>query len=249
MKAAHQVPRSVTHHLRNRSASKASFQEKPNGERPKARRHTSDSTHGPLPVLELFQKENCPFSHAVRSKLTRLGLDFVAHSVPDGHPPSSIEQLVRAGGKDQLPLFGRPLERGQALRHRGHPPLSRDDLWRTGPGRPWLGLTANGKISEEMLRAALTRSHGRVSPDRFSEPSSLSLSSSVPCALRRNRRTKDRQAHPRRHGSGRGRGGRNARPAGITGIHRYPKRDRSGLAPLRSRRSSARAKLRERKAD
>jgi len=57
-----------------------------------------------MPVLELYQKENCPFSHAVRTQLTRLGLDFVSHSIPDGHPLKH-EQLIRAGGLDQLPLL------------------------------------------------------------------------------------------------------------------------------------------------
>lgn len=33
-----------------------------------------------------------------------LGLDFVAHSVPDGQPLKH-EQLVRAGGKDQVPFL------------------------------------------------------------------------------------------------------------------------------------------------
>jgi glutathione S-transferase len=60
--------------------------------------------HSATPSIELYQKESCPFSHAVRNKLTHLGLDFVAHSVPDDQPLKH-EQLVKAGGKDQLPFL------------------------------------------------------------------------------------------------------------------------------------------------
>lgn len=61
-------------------------------------------THGPVPSIELFQKESGPSSHAVRSKLTRLGLDFIAHSVPDDLPLKH-ELLIQAGGKDELPFL------------------------------------------------------------------------------------------------------------------------------------------------
>jgi glutathione S-transferase len=57
-----------------------------------------------MPHIELFQKENCAFSHAVRNKLTHLGLDFVAHSVGDDQPLKH-EQLVQAGGKDKVPFL------------------------------------------------------------------------------------------------------------------------------------------------
>jgi glutathione S-transferase len=56
------------------------------------------------PSLELYQKENCPFSHAVRNRLTKLGLDFIAHTVPDDQPLKH-EKLVQAGGKDQVPFL------------------------------------------------------------------------------------------------------------------------------------------------
>ncbi len=60
------------------------------------------------PHLELYQMEGCPFSHAVRNRLTRLGLDFIAHTIPpQGHPLEALkrEQLVQAGGKDQIPFM------------------------------------------------------------------------------------------------------------------------------------------------
>jgi len=62
--------------------------------------------HGAMPTLELYQHESCPFSHAVRTRLTELGLDFVAHTVPTG-PGSDLKhkRLVDAGGKDQIPFL------------------------------------------------------------------------------------------------------------------------------------------------
>ncbi len=54
--------------------------------------------------LELFQKEDCRNSHAVRTALTDLGLDYVAHSVPDGDVQKH-ELLVQTGGKDQIPFL------------------------------------------------------------------------------------------------------------------------------------------------
>lgn len=57
-----------------------------------------------IPSIELFQKEECPFSQAVRQKISDLGLDIVSHSVPDGLALKH-EMLVQAGGKDQLPFM------------------------------------------------------------------------------------------------------------------------------------------------
>ncbi|MGK5081841.1 glutathione S-transferase N-terminal domain-containing protein [Bdellovibrionota bacterium FG-1] len=64
----------------------------------------SPAPRGQPPTLELYQKEDCPFSHAVRNRLTQLGLDFVAHNVSDD-APLKHEQLLRAGGKDQVPFL------------------------------------------------------------------------------------------------------------------------------------------------
>lgn len=55
-------------------------------------------------TLELYQKESDPFSHSVRNRLSRLGLDFICHNVPAGQP-FKHEQLVHAGGKDQIPFL------------------------------------------------------------------------------------------------------------------------------------------------
>jgi len=64
----------------------------------------STASHASAPQIELYQKESCSFSHAVRNKLTDLGLDFVAHSVPDNQPLKH-DQLVKAGGKDKVPFL------------------------------------------------------------------------------------------------------------------------------------------------
>jgi glutaredoxin 3 len=66
--------------------------------------NSAKSGHGPMPSIELFQLENSPASHAVRNRLTQLGLDFIAHNVPSGHALKH-DQLVQAGGKDQVPFL------------------------------------------------------------------------------------------------------------------------------------------------
>lgn len=53
--------------------------------RGRAARPKSIST---LPKIELYQRESDPRSHAVRERLSELGLDFVAHNVPFGAPES-----------------------------------------------------------------------------------------------------------------------------------------------------------------
>lgn len=66
--------------------------------------HSSTRLKAEAPPIELYQKEACPFSHAVRKRLSDLGIDFIAHNVsPD--QPLKHEQLVQAGGKDQIPFL------------------------------------------------------------------------------------------------------------------------------------------------
>lgn len=62
------------------------------------------SLRGGAPSIELYQSESCSVSHSVRNRLSLLGLDFVAHSVPD-HNDLKHRQLVQAGGKDQIPFL------------------------------------------------------------------------------------------------------------------------------------------------
>jgi glutaredoxin len=56
------------------------------------------------PSIELYQREDCEFSHSVRRRLTDLSLDFIAHNIPRGNAIKH-EQLVQVGGKDETPLL------------------------------------------------------------------------------------------------------------------------------------------------
>lgn len=80
-------------------------------------------------MLELWQAEWCPHSHAVRQRLTELGLDFVAHQVaaekedrPDEMeiPRLVTEQREVLSGEEQiLPWLDKHFdERDDARRHR-----------------------------------------------------------------------------------------------------------------------------------
>jgi glutathione S-transferase len=53
--------------------------------------------------MELFQAEWCPHSHAVRQRLTELGLDFVARQVPA--EPGDRDELDRVVGTDEIPVL------------------------------------------------------------------------------------------------------------------------------------------------
>ena len=53
-------------------------------------------------MIELFQAEWCPYSAAVRARLTELGVDFVARQVP---PDSNDRDALRdRTGQDSIPV-------------------------------------------------------------------------------------------------------------------------------------------------
>ena len=54
-------------------------------------------------MLELFQAEWCPHSHAVRQRLTELGLDFVCRQV--AADPEDRDELEAATGCRQIPTL------------------------------------------------------------------------------------------------------------------------------------------------
>ena len=54
-------------------------------------------------MLTLYQAEWCPFSSAVRERLTELGIDFVARQVAPW--PEQRSQLLARTGIDQIPLL------------------------------------------------------------------------------------------------------------------------------------------------
>jgi glutathione S-transferase len=63
-------------------------------------------------MFELYQAESCPYSEKVRSKLTDLGLSYVAHNprLP-GHEGGDVlneqthRELTQIGGEDQIPFL------------------------------------------------------------------------------------------------------------------------------------------------
>jgi glutathione S-transferase len=54
-------------------------------------------------MLTLYQAEWCPFSSAVRERLTELGIDFVARQVAPW--PEQRSQLLARTGTDQTPVL------------------------------------------------------------------------------------------------------------------------------------------------
>jgi len=53
--------------------------------------------------MELYQAEWCPHSHAVRQRLTELGLDFLARQVPA--EPEERDEMRSATGTDEIPVL------------------------------------------------------------------------------------------------------------------------------------------------
>jgi glutaredoxin len=54
-------------------------------------------------VIELYQAEWCPYSSAVRERLTELGIDFVARQVAPW--PEQRTALVERVGVDSIPVL------------------------------------------------------------------------------------------------------------------------------------------------
>lgn len=67
------------------------------------KRIRASATQG-APAIELYQAEDCPYSHSVRKCLSMLGLDYVAHSVSHGLALTH-QDLVKRGGKDEIPFL------------------------------------------------------------------------------------------------------------------------------------------------
>ena len=55
-------------------------------------------------MLELFQKESCPYCHKVRTKLTELDLDFICRNVRDDRSPKA-NLLTKLGGEVMVPFL------------------------------------------------------------------------------------------------------------------------------------------------
>ena len=69
------------------------------------------------PSIELYQAEWCPSSHAVRQRLTELGVDFVARQVAADR--EARDELVARTGTDVIPVLvvpdGPPLQGERAI--------------------------------------------------------------------------------------------------------------------------------------
>jgi len=55
-------------------------------------------------MLELYQKESCPYCQKVRAKMTELDLDYICRNVRDGDSKKEA-LLVKLGGKVQVPFL------------------------------------------------------------------------------------------------------------------------------------------------
>ncbi|NQV89355.1 MAG: glutathione S-transferase N-terminal domain-containing protein [Parcubacteria group bacterium] len=54
-------------------------------------------------MIELYQKEDCPFCAKVRRKLDDLQLDWISRTSPKGSPQR--EFLLKIGGKEMVPFL------------------------------------------------------------------------------------------------------------------------------------------------
>lgn len=54
-------------------------------------------------MLEIYQKEGCPFCQKVRARLSELGLSWVAHSAEPGQ--RSTEVLKKISGEQKVPFL------------------------------------------------------------------------------------------------------------------------------------------------
>ena len=54
-------------------------------------------------MLELYQKESCPYCAKVRRAFEELGVDYVIKPMPDGSGRRG--ELLKLGGKEQVPFL------------------------------------------------------------------------------------------------------------------------------------------------
>lgn len=54
-------------------------------------------------MIELYQKEDCPYCAKVRGVLTDLHLDWVSRTAPKG--AKQRQRLLELGGKEQVPFM------------------------------------------------------------------------------------------------------------------------------------------------
>jgi glutaredoxin 3 len=62
-----------------------------------------------MPMLELYQYEECPYCQVVRRKLSELGLDYLCRNAPWGRPDK--DRVLRAiSGNTKVPYLVDPDE-------------------------------------------------------------------------------------------------------------------------------------------
>lgn len=54
-------------------------------------------------MLELYQKESCPYCYKVRLEFEKMGIDYVIKPMPDGSARRS--ELKKVGGVEQVPFL------------------------------------------------------------------------------------------------------------------------------------------------
>lgn len=54
-------------------------------------------------MLELYQKESCPYCHKVRQEFENMGVDYCIKPMPDGS--TRRKELIELGGKEQVPFL------------------------------------------------------------------------------------------------------------------------------------------------
>lgn len=57
-------------------------------------------------MIELYQKEECPYCSKVRQFLSDNHIDWLAHSAPPNSP--ARKKMVAMGGKEQVPFLHDP---------------------------------------------------------------------------------------------------------------------------------------------
>jgi len=55
-------------------------------------------------MLELFQKEGCPYCHKVRQRMTEMDLDYICRNV-SSDSSKQAEILTKLGGMVQVPFL------------------------------------------------------------------------------------------------------------------------------------------------
>ena len=59
-------------------------------------------------MIEIYQSEGCPFCVKVRVALEQMGVSYISKSMPLRVPSNFKEELLKLGGKSQVPFLHDP---------------------------------------------------------------------------------------------------------------------------------------------